>query len=262
MKRIEVEERIFDQFVEYRGNDEDSRALGRLIKVSSQKKKEEEDRIAVVILEDHWFNFDQNPGQASNAPFLEGVCRLVDNLKSYHLNFYDADSFERALQAAATVPEKRIILYVGAHGSKCRVSSANATNLMKKVADFSRKRKIEGVLLSACLAGGHDPALSEALKGGTNWIFGYTSAVDFLGSVQVEAAILEQLGRTGPLIAENEPEIVKVFGAALACFNPKWEIGTAPALTLAQSIRFVTRGKRMQTPVDHTADVIKQAWPG
>jgi hypothetical protein len=260
MKRIEVEERVFQQFEEYRGNDEDSRALGRLIRSSDRTKKEQEERIAVVILEDHWFSFEDNPGQASNAPFLEGVCRLVNNLKSYRLNFYDAASFAHALEAVATVPEQRIILYVGAHGSKCRVGGAPAINLMKQVAAFSRKRKIEGILLSACLAGGHDPALVEALKGGSNWIFGYTSEVDFLGSVQVEAAILEQLSYTGPRVAEDAEEVVEVFAKALACFNPKWKIGTAPFPALEQAIRLVTRGKRMQNAVDHTAEVIKKAW--
>lgn len=211
-------------------------------------------------MEDHWFSFEENPGQASNAPFLEGVCRLVGNLKSYHLNFYDADSFGHALEAAATVPEQRIILYIGAHGSNAKVGKAHTANLMKKVAAFSRKRKVEGIILSACSASGHDPAIVEALKGGSHWIFGYTSRVDFLGSVQVEAAILEQLSAADPSIAENEEKLIKVFAKALACFNRQWKLGTAPFATLETAIRLVTRGKHMQKPVDHTAEVVKLAW--
>lgn len=260
MKRIEVEEKVFNQFEEYRGKDEGSRALGRLIRQSDQQEKVQGERIAVVILEDHWFSFEENPGQASNAPFLEGVCRLVNNLKSYRLNFYDAASFGHALDAALTVPEQRIILYIGAHGSKGMIGAAHAKNLMTKVAEFSRKRKIEGVLLSSCTAGLNDATMREALKGGTNWIFGYTSSVDFLGSIQVEAAILEQLAYANRLASEDEEKIVEVFAKALNCFNPKWEIGTDPFPTLEQSIRLITRGKRMQNPVDHTAEVIKKAW--
>jgi hypothetical protein len=260
MKRIEVEEKIFQQFEDYRGNDEGSRALGRLIRLSNQARKEQTERIALVILEDHWFSFEENPGQASNAPFLEGVCRLVSNLKSYRLNFYDADSFGHALDAAATVPEQRIILYVAAHGSKGTVGGARTTNLMKKIAEFSRKRKVEGIILSACSASGYDPAVAEALKGGSHWIFGYTSDVDFLGSVQVEAAILERLSFTDPSIVENEEKLIKVFANALACFNPKWKLGTAPFPTLETAVRLVTRGKHMQKPVDHTAAVVKLAW--
>lgn len=40
MKRIEVEEKVFQQFENYRGNEEDSRALGRLIRLSDQTLKE------------------------------------------------------------------------------------------------------------------------------------------------------------------------------------------------------------------------------
>jgi hypothetical protein len=260
MKRIEVEERIFNQFEEYRGKEEHSRALGRLIRQSEHRAQVLAEKIAVVILEDHWFSFGDNPGQASNAPFLEGVCRLVNNLKSYRLNFYDSASFDCALEAVLTVPEQRIILYIAAHGSKCMIGAANSKNLMKKVAEFSRKRKVEGILLSSCMAGGHDPAMIEALKGGANWIFGYTSKVDFLGSVQVEAAILERLACAGPLDSENEEKTVEIFAKALNCFNPKWIIGSVPLPTLEQSIRLITRGKRMQNPVDKTAEVIKEAW--
>jgi hypothetical protein len=260
MKRIEVEERVFQQFEEYRGSEEDTRALGRLIRLSAQARQERQERIALVILEDRWFDFDENPGQASNAPFLEGVCRLVDTLKSYRLNFYDADSFGHALDAAASVPEQRIVLYIGAHGSKGSVGGARTSTLMKKIADFSRKRKVEGIILSSCSACGHDPAMIEALKGGSHWIFGYTSNVDFLGSVQVEAAILERLSAAKPEIVENEEKLVKVFAEALSCFNPKWKFGSAPFPTLDTAIRLITRGKHMKTPVDHTAEVLKQAW--
>lgn len=100
----------------------------------------------------------------------------------------------------------------------------------------------------------------EALKGRSNWVFGYTSNVNSLGSVQVEAAILEQLSAAEPETVENEKELIKLFAKALACFNPKWELGSAPRATLDSAIRLVTRGKHMKTPVDHTADVVKQAW--
>lgn len=261
MKRIEVEERIFNQFEAYRGDEDETRALGRLIRFSAQRKQEEAERLAVVILEAHWFDFDDNPGQASNAPFLEGVCRLASHTRSYRLNFYDANSFAHALDAVATVAEPRIILYIGAHGSKARIAAANATTLMRKVAEFSTKKKIEGILLSSCLAGGHDPAMAEALKGGSNWIFGYRTEVDFLGSVQVESAILAELAGADACFSDNEDDVVKVFGNALRCFNPLWQIGGARYPHLLDTFRLITRGKYMKTSVDQSQKVIDHAWP-
>lgn len=261
MKRIEVDERVFGQFEDYRGKDDANRALGRLVRVADQKQKEDDDRIALVILEDHWRGFDECPGQASNAPFLEGVCRLYKNIRSYRLNFYDADSFGHALEAVATVPESRIVLYIGAHGSKRKVGAAHSTTLMKKVAEFSRKKKVEGILLSSCFAAGHDGAMQEALKGGSNWIFGYRTAVDFLGSVQVEATILAQMAATGAGFSDTELAVVEAFGDALRCFNQDWEIGEDPHLTLRQAFRLVLRGKHMKTPGDYTLDAANHAWP-
>ncbi|QNA88135.1 hypothetical protein G4G28_05850 [Massilia sp. Dwa41.01b] len=261
MKRIEVDEKAFDGFEDYRGKDDASRALGRLVRYADRKQEEEADRIALVMLEDHWFDFNDNPGQASNAPFLEGVCRLYKNIRSYRLNFYDADSFGHALAAVATLPESRIVLYIGAHGSKGRIGAANSSNLMKKVAEFSRKKKIEGILLSSCFAAGHDGAMQEALKGGSNWIFGYRTAVDFLGSVQVEAAILAQMADTGAGFSDTGDDVVAAVGKALGCFNPAWEIGEEPCLTLRQAFRLLVRGKHMKTVVDYTQDAADKAWP-
>lgn len=260
MKRIEVNERAFGQFEEYRGREDDSRALSRLIRLAEQRDADESEKIALVILEGHWFSLKENAGQASNAPFLEGVCRLVDNLKSYRLNFYDAGSFQHALDAVADIREKRIILYIGAHGSKCMIADANAKNLMKKVANFSSKRKIEGVLLSSCLAAGHDDSMFEAFKGKTNWLFGYQSSVDFLGSVQVEAALLEQASEMSADDVEDVDKVVAKFSKALNCFNPKWKIGSEPRVTLDQSIRLVMRGKHMKLPQDYTPALIKASW--
>lgn len=261
MKRIEVDEQTFQKFVSNRREADDSLALGRLMRTADKVRKQEESRIALVILEDHWFSFKEKPGQASNAPFLEGVCRMVDNLRSYRLNFYDANSLGHALDAASTVPENRVILYVGAHGSQCRIGAANATNLMKKIAEFSRgTKKIEGILLSSCLAAAHDPSMLEAMKGGTNWLFGYQSSVDFLGSVQVEAAILRKVSALSAEDVEDEDKVIEAVAEALKCFNPDWEIGSEPRETLAQSIRLVTRGKHIKNPSDSTSDVIRKAW--
>jgi hypothetical protein len=262
MKRLEIEEGAYTQFETYRGEDDQSKTLRQLVRLGKRQREEQDERIALVILEGVWDDFDDNPGQRSNAPFLEGVCRSVDSIRSYRLNFYDAASFAAALEKAVTVPEKRILLYIGAHGSKTRLGSANATNLMKKVAEFSRdKRKIEGIILSSCLVAGHDPALIASLKGGTHWIFGYTSSVDFLGSIRLETAILEQVWLAQHDYAQDEDKIVEVFAKALGSFNPVWKIGGDGTVPLWQSVRLVTRGKHMKTAAEYTDELLDQAWP-
>jgi hypothetical protein len=262
MKRIEVDEEVFGRFEKFQRDADPSAVLDELITEGRRRRKSDEEGIALVILEGVWFDFARNPGHASNAPFLEGVCRLVDTVRSYRLNFYDANSFAKALERAVSVPEQRIILYIGEHGSERKIGSAHALTLMNEVAKRSRKsRKIEGVILSSCMVGGHDDALEAVLKGGANWVFGYTSSVDFIGSAQVESAILHTITQYRAGYADTEDGIVEVFADALQRFNPDWKIGNDGKLQLARSVRLVVRGKHKQTVQDKTTAMTGKAWP-
>lgn len=262
MKPIKVEDRTFDHFERFRKDASDSKAINELIALGTRHARSRREQIALVILEDTWYAYDDNPGQASNAPFLEGLCRFVDTARCYRLNFYDANSFELALQKAVSVSELRIVLYIGAHGTKGKIGNANAASLMKKLADFSKnKRKIEGVILSACSAGGHDPSVIAALNGSINWIFGYNSNVDFIGSIQVETSILGAI-LTAPLeYTDTDEKIITEFSNALSCFNPYWKIGSAPRHELWQSVRLATRAKHKRNPTDCTDAMLQEAWP-
>jgi hypothetical protein len=262
MKRIEVDEDVFGRFEKFQRDADPSAVLDKLITEGRRRRKSDEEGIALVILEGVWFDLARNPGHASNAPFLEGVCRLVDTVRSYRLNFYDANSFAKALERAVSVPEQRIILYIGEHGSKRKIGSAHALTLMNEVAKHAQKDgKIEGVILSSCMVGSHDDALKAVLKGGANWVFGYTSSVDFIGSAQVESAIVHSVTQCRAVYADTEDGIVKAFAGALKRFNPEWKIGSGAKPQLAHTVRLVVRAKHKQTVQDKTAAMTGKAWP-
>ncbi|MDR3357252.1 MAG: hypothetical protein LBN96_00020 [Desulfovibrio sp.] len=105
--------------------------------------------IGVALLECPWWDFDENPRQASAFPFFEGVSCYSDNLAIYHLNFYNTQSFEDAINHAETIPEKRKILYIGAHGKGGRMAGGNLAVQMQKIPPKS----YEGIILSSCEVG-------------------------------------------------------------------------------------------------------------
>jgi hypothetical protein len=261
MRRIEVEDNIYDAFEQLPG-DGSSGKLKQLVNLAKRAGKDSAERkqqIALVILEDIWFDFDDNPGQASNAPFLEGLCRFSDRARSYRLNFYDAGSFRKALQTALTVPEERIILYIGAHGSKGRIGSANTSTLMAHIAEIG-KRKIEGVILSSCEAGGAVATVGRALEGHAHWVFGYKNSVDFIASVQVETAILDSVFHAGLDYTDTDDDLVDTFARGLRCFNPDWELGDGAQPQLRHSVSLLIRPKYKQKPIDATKDLVAKAW--
>ena len=152
------------------------------------------------------------------------------------------------MEWAVTVPEKRIILYIGEHGSTKKIGNSHALTLMKKVAEMSRDcSKIEGVILSSCLVGSHDDALEAGLKGGAHWVFGYTRSVDFIGSAQVESSILATIARSGSDYVDDEHQIAALFAEGLKRFNPDWTIGDGAKPELRNAVRL---GRSRQTQED------------
>lgn len=261
MKRIEVDDEVYGRFQKFQNGADESKVLDKLVTYGRQRRRRDDEQIALVILEGVWYDFSTNPGHASNAPFLEGVCRFVDTMNSYRLNFYDATSFAKALEWAVTVPEKRIILYIGEHGSTKKIGNSHALTLMKKVAEMSRDySKIEGVILSSCLVGSHDDALEAGLKGGAHWVFGYTSSVDFIGSAQVESSILATIARSGSDYVDDEHQIAALFAEGLKRFNPDWMIGDGAKPELRNSVRLVVRGKHKKTACEATKVMTQLAW--
>lgn len=116
--------------------------------------------------------------------------------------------------------------------------------------------------MGSCSAAGHDPALINALEGSTNWIFGYTSDIGFLGSIQLETAILSAVLKAESSYTESDDKIVAAFAKALGCFNPEWKIWDAPTPALWQSVRLMTRAKHKKNPTDCTEALVEEAWPG
>lgn len=251
MKRIEIDERAYAGFLDLPGSDS-SKKLRKLIELGERQQ----DEIASVVLEDVLFQFGDNRGQVSVAPFFDGLVRFFDNVRIYRLNFYDASSFAQALDNAMSVSESRVILYVGAHGSKGRIASANARTIASQIAKAA-KDKLEGIILSSCETGSNDDTLEKMLEGRANWVFGYSNSVHILSSMLLETAILKQVFCAESDYIDTQEGIVETFSKALGCFNPAWHFGDDE---MPMSVRLQVRPKQKQKSIDATLDLVQAAW--
>ncbi|MCX9157804.1 hypothetical protein OPU71_16900 [Niveibacterium sp. 24ML] len=225
-KRLEVSELAYDEFVKYANGEPHSRALRRLAKNANTELDEKSSRVALIILEDLWWDLDANPSQASSAPFFEGIERLCENIKSYRFNFYDSSSFSKALERALTVSEERIVLYVAAHGTQKKVGGASGMTLLSKIREQGiNDKRLEGVIVSSCTFGGNDEAIAKLFEGRINWFYGYRTSVDWLGSLLLETALLECLAYKDHSYIESEEGIGDLFSEATRPFDLNWEMG-------------------------------------
>ena len=213
---------------------------------------------ALLLLESPWWLPRENPTRASCLPFFEGLERLHDGFNIYYSTFYDTAGFESALaQDLIHTAEKRQILYIGAHGERGSIADGRASTILSKVSQHGRR--IGGVIISSCNVADKEENLVEVLDGKVNWVFGYTRAVNWLGSLLLELAIVESLVGTTDEDDEDENLLLDTFAAALSKFNPDAPFG-ANDEPLRDCIRLVQRAKFKHYPADLTSDVAAIAW--
>jgi len=214
---------------------------------------------ALLLLESPWWLPRENPMRASCLPFFEGLERLHDGFNIYYSTFYDTAGFEAALaQDLIHTAEKRQILYIGAHGERRSIADGRASTILSKVSQHGRR--IGGVIISSCQVADREQNLIAVLNDGKiNWVFGYTRAINWLGSTLLEVAIVESLVGTTDDFDQNEDLLLETFGMALRKFNADAPFG-ANGEPLRDCIRLIQRAKFKKYPADLTSDVAAIAW--
>lgn len=218
-----------------------------------------EDDFALLMLESPWWSPRDNPTRASCLPFFEGLERLSDGFNIYYSTFYDTSGFETALsQDLIHTAEKRQILYIGAHGAQSSIADGRASTILGKVRQHGRR--IGGVIISSCyVAGNVDNVLKVLIESKISWVFGYTRAVSWMGSLLLELAIVKSLIGTDEHVDGDEDLLIGIFAEALRKFNPNASFG-AEDEPLSDCIRLAQRAKFKHHPTDLTEKMCEEAW--
>lgn len=223
-------------------------------------------KTALIILENHWWDLDENPGQASVFPFFHGLERLIDNVRVYHATFYDQSSLQAALlNFSINDRYDRYILYIASHGSPRKVASIQIANLADTIRGVAKLSKIEGVIIGSCLVGTQTEEFKKAMIGSSIvWMMGYKGAVNWLTSTLIDLAVIENMLEINKRHIDSRDKIFKKFTNAIERFNPYYVVaedkqGGQMSLIDTLSLVIQAHGQGKQ-PVDMTDDLRKFKW--
>lgn len=187
----------------------------------------------LVVLEQPWFDFSDNPKMASVSPFVEGLERspLETEFDSVHLQFFDREGFKKALELVTDVSRryKSVYLYIASHGSQKKVGSIQFDSFKEIVQTYAADLKqndsrLVGILVGSCLFGSHDELGSILPATTIQWIAGYSIKTDWLESTMFEIKFLKEFV-TRKRIVDTKDEAWDALSATIHLFNPLVRFG-------------------------------------
>lgn len=223
---------------------------------------------ALIVLEQPWWNLDDNPEQASVFPFLQGLDRLLPNVRVYHTTFFDLASFDSALRHLSSIKEKNAIIYVASHGLGGRIGGINLSKMLERIGEYSKSLNIEGCLLGACEVGGRSEVMKKAMVGARMaWVAGYGVSVGWLPSTLLDVNILHSVSQLNDKDLCDKKRIEETFAEAMSLFNGDFSIGTrefdgiVTEESLRNSFTLITKPRGSgNRPADSTCAVANMAW--
>ena len=108
---------------------------------------------AILILESPWELDSSDSNRSSVFPFVDGVSKYSGDIEVYHANFYDKNSFEKALKCLCKTKFKSTIVYIAAHGYKRKICDVSLNDVLFRIGDMSRLGAVPECRLKAPLIG-------------------------------------------------------------------------------------------------------------
>ncbi len=183
---------------------------------------------AVLVLEQPWWDLDEDPGQTSVRYFLDGLSRL-DGLPTFYATFYDSTSFGQALKYLVDARKLKfvdhLILYVASHGAGARLGNGNAKDMnlgtvFDRIQQFG-KGKVVGLILDSCEVGAQFDKLETGMKEAKiRWLLGYGASVDWLTSSLINLHVLSAMASLKSSKLKSDKALTIAVRQALRLFNP------------------------------------------
>jgi len=185
-------------------------------------------RYAVLVLEQPWWDLNEDPGQTSTRYFLDGLSRL-DGLPTFYATFYDTHSFGQALQDLVDARKleffDHLIVYVASHGAGSRLGNGNApdmnlSTLFDRIHQHGRGL-VTGLILDSCEVGAEYPTIASGMKKAKiQWMLGYGASVDWLSSTLINLHVLSVMANLDAKDLGKASALKGAVQEALRLFNP------------------------------------------
>lgn len=202
---------------------------------------------ALIILERPWGYGERDQNVVSVLPYFQGLERLNGDFDLYHSNFYEAKSFDLALDELTQINYENYYVYIACHGSGLRLGSMYLTTVLEKINAKACEKNIVGVLLGSCLVGNnttHFEVYTEASS--IVWKMGYKCSVDWLEGTLLDIKLFNHLMELTEDELADKDIILEQMQSALSVYNPLASIGVdkqGNALEIANALTAVIQAK-------------------
>jgi len=183
---------------------------------------------AVLVLEQPWWDLNDDPGQTSVRHFLDGLSRL-DGLPTFYATFYDTNSFGHALKYLVDARKLKfvdhLIVYVASHGAGARLGNGNTPSMnlrtvFERIEQFG-KGKVVGVILDSCEVGAQLDIIDAGMtQTKLSWLLGYGASVDWLASSLINLHVLSVMARLKSAELKKAQKLTAAVQEAFGLFNP------------------------------------------
>ena len=218
-------------------------------------KKHHNSNRAILVLECPWDLDEGTSNRSSVLPFIEGIAKLAGDTEVYHANFYDKQSFKKALGYLCRSSFQNAVVYVAAHGYRNKIAGVSIIDLLCEIGFEAKNCNITGVMLGSCYVGKENYAM-EACTEGTHikWCAGYTSSCLWLEGTMIDSAIIATMLSLDEDDYEHKEHLIGQIASAIRPFSRSFVIGDdykGNPVTLQQSLQFVVQprgqGNRAKT---------------
>jgi len=218
-------------------------------------KKHHNSNRAILVLECPWDLDEGDTNRSSVLPFIEGIAKLAGDTEVYHANFYDKQSFTKALKYLCKSRFQNAVVYVAAHGYRSKIAGVPIIDLLCQIGLEAKSCNITGVMLGSCYVGKENYAMEACIEGtNVKWCAGYTSSCLWLEGTMIDSAIIATM-----LSLEEEDYLSKELlidgiASAIRPFSKSFVLGEdykGNPVDLQQSLQFVVQpsgqGNRART---------------
>lgn len=181
---------------------------------------------AILVLESPWELDERDSNRSSVIPFIDGVAKITGDTDVHYANFYDKKSFEMALQCLCKGDLDSRIVYIAAHGFGNKIMGVPMLELLLIVARYSKRHRIDGVLVGSCFVGNHSTTMEVCIEESRlRWCVGYTAATYWLDGTLIDCKILAELSQLEDDDFYQRDAFIESMQSALSLFDPEAEIG-------------------------------------
>jgi len=182
----------------------------------------------ILVLESPWELDDTDSNRSTVLPFIEGIAKMAGDTDVAHANFYEENSFKKALECLCKVRYESTVVYIAAHGYEKNIGDVPIHKVLAAVTSLSKKYNITGIVFGSCFVGENVSAIEVWLEeSNILWAAGYSSSSFWFEGTLIDCSLISKMLQLSEedISSLKRECLVEAFSDALKVFNLNMVIG-------------------------------------